>query len=342
MSNEAYDQAIQMIAGGLGSIDRANARERQRQDALNQQEAQTRRQKAMLTTKYVKEYGLSPEEADALAEGETSGFMPVGGVEAQRRIQDLSEQQRQQQQRQAEMQRQMQQADLGYKQARTEELQKPFELSREGQKLAAQQQFKALQPKEYKQNQYQAAGFAKRALMAEEDLAKLPGDIGTGSISDTIQGISFYPEALKSDERKLFDQAQKNFVSAVLRKESGAAISPEEYEQEARKYFPQPGDDARVLAQKSRARKQAIENLKAEAGGAFGQTRSVGYADMAPQEQPVNNAFAQNLVTIPGVDQIPTNIPLQNRVIPSAVAGDQMGGLKREDIQAELKRRGLR
>jgi hypothetical protein len=57
-----------------------------------------------------------------------------------------------------------------------------------------------------------------------------------------------------------------NFMSAVLRKESGAAISASEYDAEDRKYFPQPGDGADVKAQKQKARALAIDALRVQAG----------------------------------------------------------------------------
>lgn len=62
------------------------------------------------------------------------------------------------------------------------------------------------------------------------------------------------------------DQARRNFVTAVLRKESGAAISPSEFENEAKKYFPQPGDSESVIRQKQNARETAIKALEIQAG----------------------------------------------------------------------------
>jgi hypothetical protein len=62
------------------------------------------------------------------------------------------------------------------------------------------------------------------------------------------------------------DQARRNFVTAVLRKESGAVISPSEFAQEAQKYFPQPGDSDKVVKQKQDARELAIRALEIQAG----------------------------------------------------------------------------
>lgn len=120
------------------------------------------------------------------------------------------------------------------------------------------------------EGQFKAAGFSKRARQAVEDLEKLPSDIGTGEIADTIQSLGFFPKALKSENRKLYEQARDNFISANLRKESGAAIGDEERLAEERKYFPQPGDTPAVIAQKARAREQAILNLEAEGRPALG------------------------------------------------------------------------
>jgi hypothetical protein len=69
-----------------------------------------------------------------------------------------------------------------------------------------------------------------------------------------------------SPEQQQNQQARRNFISAVLRKESGAAIGVDEYKNEERKYFAQLGDSDKVIQQKQEARKLAIEALKAQAG----------------------------------------------------------------------------
>jgi len=73
------------------------------------------------------------------------------------------------------------------------------------------------------------------------------------------------PNALQSGERQSYEQAKRNFITAVLRRESGAAISPSEFETEALKYFPQAGDKAETVIQKSNARNTAINNVYREA-----------------------------------------------------------------------------
>jgi hypothetical protein len=52
-----------------------------------------------------------------------------------------------------------------------------------------------------------------------------------------------------SDYQK-FDQAKRDFVNAVLRRESGAAISQSEFDNANKQYFPQPGDTPERIAEK--------------------------------------------------------------------------------------------
>jgi len=72
------------------------------------------------------------------------------------------------------------------------------------------------------------------------------------------------------------DQGRRNFISAVLRKESGAAIPPDEYANEEKKYFPQVGDGPKVIEQKREARKLAIQALEVQAGPGAKQIKAVG------------------------------------------------------------------
>jgi hypothetical protein len=65
------------------------------------------------------------------------------------------------------------------------------------------------------------------------------------------------------------EQAQRDFVNAVLRRESGAAIAKTEFTNAQRQYFPQPGDSQAVLEQKRRNRALAIQGLEVEVPGGF-------------------------------------------------------------------------
>ncbi len=142
---------------------------------------------------------------------------------------------------------------------------------------------KAKNPSELKQNQFAAAGFSKMARAAEDSLNRLTSaGFDPTSLGAQVQGYLGGPlERLKGQDVKGFEQAQRQFVQAVLRKESGATITPDEMSQNAKKYFPQPGDGPDVLAQKAQARAQAVAALEAEGSPAIGQVASAGF--QAPQ-----------------------------------------------------------
>lgn len=74
---------------------------------------------------------------------------------------------------------------------------------------------------------------------------------------------------MASPERQKILQAQRDFVNALLRRESGAAISQGEFENAQRQYFPQPGDTPEVLTQKRLNRMQSIEGLMGGAGRGY-------------------------------------------------------------------------
>lgn len=69
-------------------------------------------------------------------------------------------------------------------------------------------------------------------------------------------------------EFQQYAQAQRDFINAVLRRESGAVISDEEFDNARQQYFPQPGDTPAVIEQKRRNREDAVEGLRVGAGRA--------------------------------------------------------------------------
>jgi hypothetical protein len=72
--------------------------------------------------------------------------------------------------------------------------------------------------------------------------------------------------ATASPQQQQFQQAKRNFITAVLRKESGAVIGQDEFEMEDQKYFRQIGDSDAVAAQKKQARQTAIRAMEIQAG----------------------------------------------------------------------------
>lgn len=74
-------------------------------------------------------------------------------------------------------------------------------------------------------------------------------------------GDSTAVNSLVSSERQQAEQAAKEFLSAVLRKDTGAAITSQEIDIYGHTYLPQPGDSPQVLQQKARAREIALEAI---------------------------------------------------------------------------------
>lgn len=76
------------------------------------------------------------------------------------------------------------------------------------------------------------------------------------------------PNMLKSGDRQLFEQSARQFVNAILRRESGATITDSEFLNKYKELIPQAGDSAQVIAQKKLARDLAVKQT-IEAGQAF-------------------------------------------------------------------------
>jgi hypothetical protein len=72
------------------------------------------------------------------------------------------------------------------------------------------------------------------------------------------------------------NQAQRDFVNAVLRQESGAAIADSEFENAKKQYFPQPGDKPEVIEQKRQNRERVISSFETNAGPAGYTVRGQG------------------------------------------------------------------
>lgn len=117
---------------------------------------------------------------------------------------------------------------------------------------------------ELKPAQREAASFALRM----EDSNLIINELGSQFAGFLAVGGAL-PVALQSADRQRFDQATRNFINATLRRESGAAIAPSEFDSADKQYIPTPGDSEEVLQQKARNRQVVTEALKAEAGKAF-------------------------------------------------------------------------
>lgn len=136
-------------------------------------------------------------------------------------------------------------------------------------------------PKDLTDAQSKALLFGTRAADADRVLGERAdaGVIRPGSIKSTAETVAglvpFVGEKLapvagsmtnwtQSNAQQSVERAQRDFINAILRRESGAVISPQEFANAQLQYFPSVNDGPDVLAEKARARKLAIEGILAE------------------------------------------------------------------------------
>jgi len=129
-------------------------------------------------------------------------------------------------------------------------------------------------PEKLNESQGNATAYGLRMKESNEILERLAKEgVLRGANVESIPFVGgatgkVLPSALggTSEKQQQVNQAKSNFITAVLRKESGAVISDSEFEREDNKYFPQLNDNLKVIQQKANARKLAIEAMKFQAG----------------------------------------------------------------------------
>lgn len=113
-----------------------------------------------------------------------------------------------------------------------------------------------------------AAGFLSRMKAAEGVLGEIEADgqPATRSITSLLAAGTNLEGLLLSDQQGRILQAQRDWVRAKLRLESGAVIGDEEMAEEIRTYFPLPGEGPNIVEQKRRSRLEAERQLGIMAG----------------------------------------------------------------------------
>lgn len=150
-------------------------------------------------------------------------------------------------------------------------------------------QLTAGKPDNFTQETKQAADYANRLEQANAILEKIPqaqsaGGSFVAGLGDKF-GINLRPE-----EFQLQDQAKRSFINATLRRESGATISPQEFENANLQYFPMPGDTEAVLRQKAENRKLVIQGMISQAGRAYQPLQPTQPQPAMQAQQPAQNA----------------------------------------------------
>jgi hypothetical protein len=134
------------------------------------------------------------------------------------------------------------------------------------------------------EGQLSGAGMLQRMTAAEEILRSVERETGLVAIpieKTLLMGTGLEGYTLTPTEQRIA-QAQRDWVRAKLRKESGAVIGADEMADEIRTYFPQAGEGPEIVAQKAEARRRAEAQLQIGAGSAAGQAGGLSAPYTAP------------------------------------------------------------
>lgn len=137
---------------------------------------------------------------------------------------------------------------------------------------------------------------------------------------------------VQSDAYQLARQAGDEFLQAILRKDTGAAITADEQDLYGKTYLPQPGDGPAVLAQKKAARARAVEAMKAgmmplqiiAAEKALGRTPSQSGGAPAAAPQPAGTVGVDRIRTMPEAELRKLD-PAQMTVEELRAAAERLG-----------------
>lgn len=99
-------------------------------------------------------------------------------------------------------------------------------------------------------------------------------------------GIPLVGNSMKSDEYRMAEQAGREFIASVLRKETGAAVTEAEMNFYRPMLLPVPGDDAQVIERKKQARIDAIRGFELGLGGLAGDV-GAGAPPSSPGGMPI-------------------------------------------------------
>ncbi|RST54092.1 hypothetical protein [Variovorax sp. DXTD-1] len=134
------------------------------------------------------------------------------------------------------------------------------------------------------EGQGKALLFGTRMQASNQILADLEkgGKLFSTPGANTGYGVGAVVNLANSKEGQQLDQAKRDFLNAVLRRESGAVIADTEFASGDKQYFPQPGDSKEVIEQKRRNRELATRGILAEVPGAEERVAQVRGAAAAP------------------------------------------------------------
>lgn len=152
------------------------------------------------------------------------------------------------------------------------------------------------------EGQAKDVGFVQRMNEAESQMQAILADgydpTSPSGFGDKMLSRSEWSNFLSSPDGQAFQNAVNNFLVAVLRKDTGAAVTETEWKVYAPLFTPQFGDSPRVLEQKRRQRELAIDATSRNVpladivarirGDAGNRTRRRGPRRVATEAEPRN------------------------------------------------------
>lgn len=151
-------------------------------------------------------------------------------------------------------------------------------------------------PKPLKDHETKDAMWAERLERSNAIISNVAGTDGSGKPSPGMYdparpGNRFWPDngvmgMVNSSSWQQYQQAAREGIAAILRKDTGAAVTQSEWDLYFPMLYPQPGDSPAVVAQKAEARKQTAAALKAASGQAYDRMFPAGMPRVAEPQQP--------------------------------------------------------
>lgn len=132
--------------------------------------------------------------------------------------------------------------------------------------------------------------YGQRAYQASQSLNNFDTTIANKGFVDSLKQAAqeklvggTVTNRFVDPEFQQYEQAKRNFVNAVLRRESGAVISDEEFSNAEKQYFPAPGDAKETIDQK-RANRELVATGLLKFGGA--KDKEIQFENSAASIQP--------------------------------------------------------
>ena len=129
-------------------------------------------------------------------------------------------------------------------------------------------------------------------LMDIDENGKIRGYDPTKNVNAYIPDSGLVANLVNSDNWKNYQQAAREGLASILRKDTGAAVTPEEFKLYFPTYYPQPGDDPATVLQKKLARERFGSGLRGASSRAFDRMYP-NYEPSAPAPQGGNGGVAK-------------------------------------------------